>query len=342
MNLRHRVFDLAFRAIAMTGADHWAAPLARGKGMIVTLHRVCDLGHDPFQPNRILDITPDFLDAALAYIHERGIDFVTMDEAQARISAGDSRFFVALTFDDGFRDTLDVALPILRKHRAPATVYCAPGFATRSASLWWVDLEEAIRKLPLIDARINGEIIRLPAQTAKQKAAAFEAVYWRLRTLPEPQLRATVAELAAEAGHDSAACVERLCLDWAGLAALAADPLITIGAHTVTHPRLTTLPEPQAKQEMLASRTELEDRLGAPVRHFAYPVGDASSAGQREYALASELGFATAVTTRPGHLHARHAAGLTALPRVSLNGLHQNHHALRALLSGLPFIGMRN
>ena len=65
--------------------------------------------------------------------------------------------------------------------------------------------------------------------------------------------------------------------------------------------------------------------------------GDPGSAGPRDFALAAEAGFESAVTTRPGHLLPEHAGHLHALPRVSLNGLHQNEAALRALLSGLPF-----
>ena len=60
-----------------------------------------------------------------------------------------------------------------------------------------------------------------------------------------------------------------------------------------------------------------------PIRHFAYPVGDPGSAGPREFALALEAGFDSAVTTRPGHLFPEHLGHLHALPRVSLNGLFQ-------------------
>jgi peptidoglycan/xylan/chitin deacetylase (PgdA/CDA1 family) len=342
MDLRHRAFDLAFRAIALARADRWAAPAARGRGVILTLHRVRQPKNDPFQPNRILEITPDFLDFAIGTMRRMGVDLVTMDEALQRLRGGAESFFAALTFDDGFRDTLEMALPVLRRHAAPATVYCVPGFADGQAPLWWVDLEEAIRGLSRVELEIEGEALALTATTPQEKQAAFESIYWKLRRLPEPDLRRIVAGLAARAGHDSEACVRRLCLDWEGLAQLAADPLITIGAHSMTHPRLGTLPADAARQEMQESRAVLENRLQTPVHHFAYPVGDAVSAGRRDYAMASEIGFASAVTTRPGHLHIRHRESLTALPRVSLNGLHQNARALRALLSGLPFLGMRN
>ena len=68
--------------------------------------------------------------------------------------------------------------------------------------------------------------------------------------------------------------------------------------------------------------------------HLSYPVGDRSSAGPREYRIAAELGFKTAVTTRPGVIFPSHRHHLTALPRISLNGEHQQLRYVRVLLSG--------
>jgi peptidoglycan/xylan/chitin deacetylase (PgdA/CDA1 family) len=143
--------------------------------------------------------------------------------------------------------------------------------------------------------------------------------------------------LAAEAGIDPAAIVERECLPWETLRALSGAPGVTIGAHTLTHPMLAKHDADVARREIVESRQRLETELGIPIRHFAYPVGDPDSVGPRDFALAAEAGFESAVTTRPGHLFPEHAGHLHALPRVSLNGLHQNEAALRALLSGLPF-----
>ena len=73
-----------------------------------------------------------------------------------------------------------------------------------------------------------------------------------------------------------------------------------------------------------------------PVSHFAYPFGDPTSAGPREFALAREVGFASAVTTRPGMIFAGHRDHLTALPRVSVNGNWQDAGYFEVLLSGAP------
>jgi peptidoglycan/xylan/chitin deacetylase (PgdA/CDA1 family) len=100
---------------------------------------------------------------------------------------------------------------------------------------------------------------------------------------------------------------------------------------------LAKWPAAVARAEMEGSRERIEREVGLPVRHLAYPVGDASSAGPREFALARELGFASAVTTRPGMVFAQHKAHLTALPRLSVNGNWQDARYLEALLSGVPF-----
>ena len=125
-------------------------------------------------------------------------------------------------------------------------------------------------------------------------------------------------------------------MDWSELSTLAADPLVTIGAHTVNHVRLAKVPEKSARREMQMSRAVIEASLGTRPAHMSFPVGDSTSAGPRDFRLAREAGFTTAVTTRPGHLFPAHAQHLHALPRVSVNGLFQSEAAFRALLSGVP------
>jgi peptidoglycan/xylan/chitin deacetylase (PgdA/CDA1 family) len=85
---------------------------------------------------------------------------------------------------------------------------------------------------------------------------------------------------------------------------------------------------------MAGGARAIRARLGAAPRHFAYPVGDQSAAGPRDFRIAAELGFRTAVTTRPGVLFAEHARHTTALPRISVNGEFQRLRYLDVLLSG--------
>jgi peptidoglycan/xylan/chitin deacetylase (PgdA/CDA1 family) len=125
-----------------------------------------------------------------------------------------------------------------------------------------------------------------------------------------------------------------LCMSWEELGQIAADPLVTIGAHTVNHVMLAKTPERQARAEMAMSRSVIEASLGLRPDHLSYPIGDSTSAGPREFRIAAELGFRTAVTTRPGVLFPEHGVHLTALPRLSLNGEHQQSRYVHVLLSG--------
>jgi peptidoglycan/xylan/chitin deacetylase (PgdA/CDA1 family) len=337
MNLRHQAFSAAFAAISATRADRWGRGLAQGAGVILTLHHVRPQGAGGFRPNGLLEITPDFLDRTLTLIHSEGYDLVSLDEALLRLSAPrKGRFFVALTFDDGYRDNVEHAWPVLAKHGAPWTLFVTTGFADRTARLWWLELEEAIRALPVIALTLPDGPFAARSGSDAAKQRAFDRLYWRLRKHPEAILLAAISDLAGQAGIDSAALAERECLPWETLRALAGAPGVTIGAHTLSHPMLAKHDEAFARKEIVEGRARLEAELGVSVRHFAYPVGDPTSAGPRDFALAREAGFASAVTTRPGHLFAEHAAHPHALPRVSLNGLHQSEAAVRALLSGLP------
>ncbi len=343
MDLRHRAIALAFRAMTAGGLDRLVSPSARGRGAILTLHHVRPFEPTGFEPNRILEITPEFLDQALSFIREAGIDIVDLDEAVRRLTqAGPTRFFVVLTFDDGYRDNRDVAQPILARHGAPWTMFVTTGFADHTAPLWWRDLERALRMLRSVSVSVDGRPLVLDTSTNALKSAAFTNIYWLLRGQPEEELRRAVAALAHEAGFDPLADVAASCVDWDELRGLAGDPLVTFGAHTLTHPMLAKHPEMMVRDEMVLSKARIENELGRAVKHLSYPVGNSTSAGPREFMLAKEAGFVSAVTTRPGHLAARHAEHLTALPRISLNGLHQNIPALRAMLSGLPFLMMKH
>ena len=123
-------------------------------------------------------------------------------------------------------------------------------------------------------------------------------------------------------------------MTWPEIGEIADDPLATIGAHTVNHVMLKKASDEAVRNEMRQSAAVIEAALGDRPKHFSYPVGDRTSAGPREFAIAAELGFKTAVTTRPGVLFPEHAAHLTALPRISLNGEYQQSRYAKVLMSG--------
>jgi peptidoglycan/xylan/chitin deacetylase (PgdA/CDA1 family) len=338
MSARHSVFAAALDALGKTGLDGLLAPLTRGVGVILTFHHVRPFAERGFSPNRILEVTPQFLNGALSSLKNLGYELVTLTEAVARLRTGRGRTpFAALTFDDGYRDNLVHALPVLERHGAPMTLFVTPGFAERTARLWWVELEEAVRRLDRVCLDERSLRFSAMARGDAEKSAAFDELYWRLRAEPDEQrLLDAVARLADEARVDGQALVDGLCLDWQELRQMSRHPLVSIGAHTLTHPMLAKWDEARVRQEMAGSREAIARRLGMTPAHFSYPVGDRGSASLREFTLAAEAGFAAAVTTRPGVLYPAHARHLLALPRISANGLLLDARRFETLLSGVP------
>ncbi len=325
-------------ALYFSGAHHIARPFLAGVGAVLTLHRVRPESGDPFQPNHLLEITPGYLDAILHRIRSAGVEIVTLDEASRRLAGGDfSGRFIALTFDDGYRDNREYALPILRKYDAPFTIYVPSSFAEGVGELWWVVLERAVAKSSRIEIDTGGQRRVFKCDDLAGKEDAARRIYWWLRSLPQDDdIRRVIRQIAADAGIDIAAICRELCMDWDELREIGKDALVTFGAHTATHPILSKVSPERVEAEMRDGAAAIEKELSVRPLHFSYPVGDAPSAGPREFAIAEKLGFRSAVTTRPGVLFADHADHMTALPRMSMNGTFQRLRYFDVLLSGAP------
>jgi len=333
---RTTVIRAGLEALYFSGAHRLMRPIFAGVGAIFMLHHVRPGRDAEFQPNRHLEITPEFLRAMVSHLRTQGIDIVTMDEVHQRLTDHHfARRFACFTLDDGYRDNRDFALPVLREFDAPCTVFVASDFAEGIGRLWWIALEMVIAKACAIDVEIGGLAVHLETTAAVAKQAAFDRLHVWLRGLPgEFDIQREMSALCRRYGVDEAAICPSLCMSWDELKPFADDPLVSIGAHSITHCNLAQQTEEIAGREMATSRARIEDVLQRPAAHLAYPYGDRIAAGAREFALARTAGFKTAVTTRPGMIFPENAQHLTALPRVSLNGNYQDARILPVLTSG--------
>ncbi len=335
--MKKTVIRAGLETLYFSGMHHWLRPLLGGVGSILTLHHVRPARPEGFQPNRLLEVTPDFLEGLVRRLARARIDVVSLNEMHRRFIEGDfKRRFVCLTFDDGYKDFLRWAYPVLRKYKLPFAMYIATSFPDRLGELWWVALEAVIAQNSRVGMVINGNDQYFECANVSQKRELYDEIYRYLRSMKtEEEVRRVVRDLCACYRVDVAAFCRDLCMDWAEIVDLAADPLCTIGAHTVNHMMLRKAPsEATVRAEMEMSRAVLEAALGKRPEHLAYPVGDPTSAGPREFRIAAELGFKTAVTTRPGVLFKAHRDFLTALPRISVNGEFQQQRYLKVLMSG--------
>jgi peptidoglycan/xylan/chitin deacetylase (PgdA/CDA1 family) len=339
MNRRtNGLIKAALSTMHYTGADGMLSSLTRGAGVIFMLHHVRPEQPQDFAPNRILSVTPEFLDAVIRQVVDRGFDVLSLDEVHYRLAEGDlDRPFACFTFDDGYRDNLQYAYPIFHRYGLPFAIYVPSDFADGRGDLWWLKLEAVIRALNTVEVKMHGAWRRFECRRLDQKEHAFDQIYWWLRSIREDEARGIVNDLVRLHGLELDGLCRELVMNWDEIRGLASDPLVTIGAHTRGHYAVGKLSPSEARMELETGLKRLEAELDRPCRHLSFPYGDAASAGERDFEIARELGFKTATTTRKGLIHAEHATRLTSLPRLSLNGDFQNVRYVKVMLSGAPF-----
>src|SRR6516165_2791436 len=193
-------------------------------GSLRPLHHVRPPRADRFQPNRLLEVTPAFLERVLLLLTELRLDLISLDEMHRRLTEGDfRRRFACITIDDGYRDTLLWAYPILKRHGAPFTVYIPTSFPDRLGELWWLALEAVVARNELVTLPIEGREEEFKSRTPTEKRRTFEQLYGYLRSrTTEKALRAIVHDLCRRYEVDITAFCDELCMSWDELSKLAA------------------------------------------------------------------------------------------------------------------------
>jgi peptidoglycan/xylan/chitin deacetylase (PgdA/CDA1 family) len=314
--------------VSGSGASRAAAVRYGGRGVVFMLHRVSDDGSQHVHPG--LHCSVSKLAQILGWLRAQAVDFVALEEAVERLHGSPGRPFVAFTFDDGYADNLTRALPVMERFQAPFMVYVATGMLTGEIDAWWLGLAAVLAAREEVSSPGLGWRIRCPDLAAKQRA--FLEIESLVRS--NHAMLPAVRQLVVENGIDTKTLVAGLALSTEELRTLAGHPLVTIGAHTVTHQNLARAPAASVVREMTESRALLESIIGKPVLHFAYPFGHKDACGKREADLARDAGFITSVTTRRGTLFADHLQHLHALPREPLSD-EDTRHSLRCKLDGV-------
>jgi peptidoglycan/xylan/chitin deacetylase (PgdA/CDA1 family) len=313
-------------------------PASGGRGVIFTLHHVRPARAGSFRPNAHLSVTPGFLDQAIFEAKRAGLTPVHLGDLPALLAnAEENRKFVCFTLDDGYRNNLEFAAPVFRKHNAPFTVFVTPGFVDRTRTMWWETLETLVRKAGEVGFDFGAGTERLACRSTDSKTTVFERIAAFVQSSDEDSTIAQIDRLALAHGIDPLRIVEDEIMTRAELDLLLIDPLASLGAHTMTHPNLARVCVERLSEEMQRSAEIVSDYAGRKVTTFSYPYGGPCAVSERETKTARELGFEVAVTTQPGVLNSESLDAPTALKRVSLNGYYQKPGYVRALISGLPF-----
>lgn len=336
LSWKRALANSALEVAYFSGLARVAERRAQGSGVILKFEHVRPPHKDPFQPLRRHEVTPEFLDRAIALLKRQGFDFLSMDQVVEHASnRGGAQRFIALTFEGAYCDFMTSAYPVLSRHRVPFALYVPTGFVDGIGQAWWLALRDVIAKTPRIALVMDGVERRFGAADRSSKYELYAGLYAWLLTLPPDDVSVAVNDLCRRYGVDLAAASQGITMTWQDLAVLARDPLATIGCATVNYPNLRLTKGTAVMREIAMGRKVLETALGISCRHFAYPFGDADTFTSRDVMLAREAGFVTAVSAKPGLIGRDGQPDLMQLPRIAWDGRRTSLRALRAVLSGI-------
>ncbi|MCS6945210.1 MAG: polysaccharide deacetylase family protein [Sutterellaceae bacterium] len=286
-----------------------AAGLAPGRPLSVLIfHRVMR-APDPLRP---YEPTAAQFDALMRWLSEQFRVLPLLEAVRALRTRSLPPRALCITFDDGYTDNYEVALPILQKYGLPATFFIATGYLEGGCMFNDVVIEavRGVREdvLDLQDLRLG----RHPVANDRDKLAAIAALLQRLKYEPVARRMTLALQIAARCGTG---VPTDLMMRAAQVAALHRAGM-QVGAHTVHHPILATLEPQQAQDEIARSKAQLQEIIGAAVQVFAYPNGQPQRDYQRCHVeMVRALGFEAAVSTAWGV--ARVCADPLQIPRFT-------------------------
>ena len=241
-----------------------------------------------------------------------------LGEALADLRAGTlDRDTAAVTFDDGLASVHDLALPLLEKHEAPATIFLATGFVDAPGSLWWCDLVQALNTTTADSVRWRDTTHPVPTPSARRRF--LTGVQFALKRLPHDEMLREVEDLVDQLLPGARPPSAFPTLSAGQVAELASHRLIDFGAHTCDHTILTKVPSQLAKAQIESSIVRTEELTGRECRLFSYPNGGPDDIDDAVVAMVASTGVDAAVTTISGTNDA--SSDPMRLRRVGVGGL---------------------
>ena len=229
----------------------------------------------------------------------RLFNVLPLGEAVTRLARGELPPRAAcITFDDGYADNVEVALPILRELGLPATFFVAAGYL--DGGMMFNDrVIETVRRLP--DGEVDLGAVDLAPQAVNSMSDRIAVAMQVIKTIKhlDPAERDEKVQALEELNRQP--LPSDLMMSSGQLRELAATDGMTIGGHTLSHPILARIPDARAREEIAGGRETLEGLLRQQVKLFAYPNGKPEQDyDARHTAMVRDCGFKAAVSTAWG------------------------------------------
>jgi peptidoglycan/xylan/chitin deacetylase (PgdA/CDA1 family) len=268
-------------------------------------------------------VTEGTLRNHVAFLNEK-FNIISLAELVERMKGGKSvSGCCAITFDDGWHDNFTHAYPIMLDFQVPATVFLATAFIGTTRMFWPEELTYYLGQKDSLAASwqmglLNQFINEIPVSITSD--GFLDSAIETLKNWSPQKREELLDELRSSCLTPPS---DRLLMNWEEVVKMRASGLISFGAHTANHVILDQVSLREAEEEIIQSRQELEDRLGAGSVLFSFPNGNYTSDLQ---AILERNGFKGAVTTRKGWVDK--SVGLFEIPRV---GMHEDVSCTRAL-----------
>jgi len=300
----------------------------KGKASILCYHRVVSdnifISEDGPQKNLL--ISKVNFENHMEYI-SKTYSLVSMDDLVLHLKSKSREFKVAITFDDGYKDNLTNALPILEKYNIPAIIYVCTRFLDNDCKMWWYQLWDHISNNNEINFSWQSSNFSFNVTTSNRK----HKIYNYLSELIKPLNYQDQNKLLKAICNERLMDYKFLCLTWEDVIQLSRNPLITIGCHTHTHSSLKNMAIEEAYFELSESKKIIEDKINNKVSHLAFPFGSKDDVSSDLNILAKECGFESAVETTVKTLD--DGEHLFSLPRLTT--YNSDWKKIRSKLSGL-------
>jgi glycosyltransferase involved in cell wall biosynthesis/peptidoglycan/xylan/chitin deacetylase (PgdA/CDA1 family)/SAM-dependent methyltransferase len=271
-----------------------------GDAVILLYHRIAELSLDPYG----LAVGPAEFRTQMAYLARVYRPMRLDDLVWAAREGSLPERAVAVTFDDGYLDNLEVASPILLDLGIPATFFI-PSHGLLGREFWWDVLAEVFfGPSPLpdhLEVQWAGEALVLPTMTAEDRYAAHQALYHRIRTA-DAEARDDVARRVKQWSGITTSNGTTRPMNRTELQELARRPGHSIGGHGTHHISFTAHATEVVRRDVRENKRLLEEITGRDLTCFAYPFGEHDD---RSVHLVGDLGYEAAVTcvedrVRPG------------------------------------------
>jgi peptidoglycan/xylan/chitin deacetylase (PgdA/CDA1 family) len=263
----------------------------KGKGAILVYHRV--VKDEQIEEALELGLTVSFSNFE-RHIKELKSKYkiCSMNEFVENLKKKTNEFMIAITFDDGYKDNLYQALPILAKHEVPASIYITTRFLNKDVNIWWYELADIIQNRTEINFQYQEKKFYFLLENKKQKLTAYQnliKLFKNLRIDKQNELMEKITNTKKRKNYS------KICLNSEEILMLEKNPLITIGSHGHNHLNLKILSDDEVKYEITKSLEILENLLNRKVKHFAYPFGGKDQVSIREYNIIEDMDFDSAV-----------------------------------------------